>query len=273
MRPKKNLVMMKPNVAIGCGLVLLICSTCRYREYPDWAFPNTISGILMAGPDSIAANALLEFELYAWNRATGDQSIIQLGETTTDAEGNFIFQYNRGNQRTGEVNCGNNCRRCDGILIWHNNQLIGRCFKSNVSSDFTLYLSDEVNLELTYETNSVDTDTIFFSMAPIDTNHPNFYRESEDDHPVLLITASANNVFVLEYETRMTHPEYVSWSGGKRGNSFYIYSRSYQEVQSTLNEGRFIDVYPSFFGRNNIDLNIELRSFFGAPFTDTLSLN
>lgn len=186
----------------------------------------------MAGPDSVAANEVLEFELYAWNRVTGDQSTIELGETTTDAEGNFIFQYNRGNQRTGEV-----------------------------------------NLELTYETNSVDTDTIFFSMAPIDTNHPNFYRESEDDHPVLLITASANNVFVLEYETRMTHPEYVSWSGGKRGNSFYIQSRSYQEVQFTLNEGRFIDVYPSFFGRDNIDLNIELRSFFGAPFTATLSLN
>ena len=86
-------MIIKPNVLIGCCLVLLICSTIRYREYPDWAFPNTISGILKAGPDSIAAKELLEFELYAWNRATGDQSTIQLGATTTDADGNFIFQY------------------------------------------------------------------------------------------------------------------------------------------------------------------------------------
>mgnify|MGYP007125720404 CR=1 FL=1 len=248
-------------------IIAWLATSCDFHELPEAVAPVKIRGILMATPDSGAA-----FETLTFLQITTDGEFILHGSATTDASGFFEFEYPRNNKMNGGKRCKLRCSsQCPGLQIWHNETVIATCFPTNKRLDLELYLSNSVNLTVTVGTEVLEGDSLFVSLVPMDTNHPNYStRESSlrGNFEFLLLPGPIDSGTSINYRTRMDNSRYEGSRGNVRGESLILIAGNFRTYSSLITESRWVRDEP-LFGE---DFGFTRQRFRGEPFRDNFTI-
>ncbi|GAB5540192.1 MAG: hypothetical protein Salg2KO_22950 [Salibacteraceae bacterium] len=227
----------------------------------------------MANPDSGIANQTINVSIRTQGKTSGDSEVREIAQVETDANGAFYFEYNRGNKRQGKKRCQGFCSRpCDGLIFQWGQERIAECIPNNEDLVLPFFLSNTVELILEYTDTINAGDAVFFTMAPIDTTHPNYFRPSANQPAVFRIVGPVNGDFRVEYTTEMTHANYIGWNGGARARSAYHVSNNYNEAELFFEELPFINPQSTRIFSGGIEVDYNVKSFKGVPYTDQLTL-
>lgn len=246
-------------------IIAWLATACDFHELPEALAPVKIRGILMATPDSAAANHQLTLVQII---ANGER--IEHGSTTTDELGIFEFEYARNNQMSGGTSCFMSCQsECYGLEIWHEGSLLANCFPTNKRYDLMLYLSNTMSVILNVGVNLQETDTLYVNLVPIDTNHPNYFRgelSSGLSVEALRLTGPIDSGTTIAFRTTMQNPRYGGLQEQLRDESIVIVKTNINKYAALLSQIQIIRGFPNQIG-------FSLVRFKGEPYTDFFTIS
>lgn len=237
-------------------LLSLFFHSCGFEEFDDKP-PIQIMGYVMLDSNS---PAVVDTFTIAQMQRFNEERDYWTEEIITDSNGFFFFEYLNNNKKHG----GPDCARGGGIFMGQgrfsiiDQNYFASCFPANVSMGPVVYLNKDARIELLYNGRIDDGDTLFFSVPPLDTLHPNYLRRSFQDETihVLAIPGPRNDV-QFRYHAANPNPVYEGWNNGLRGE-FKAYS--------ALN---WDSVLIKHFNQDSFAFPLRLK---GVPFEDRVSI-